>query len=54
MSDSARFIVENFKAYVEDGKVRLGARLMLAMHSLMAPMMPKSMRADNWRLDKAE
>ena len=54
MADGSRFIVENFKAWVETGKVTFGARLMLAMFSLMAPLTPKSMRADNWPLDKAE
>ncbi|MEQ8861736.1 MAG: SRPBCC domain-containing protein [Pseudomonadales bacterium] len=54
MADGAKFIVENFKAYVETGKVTFGARMMLAVYSLMAPMMPKSMRTENWPYDKAE
>lgn len=54
MAEGAKFIVENFKAYVETGKVSFGARVMLAMYSLMAPMMPKSMSAENWPFDKAE
>lgn len=54
MADGSKFIVDNFKAYVETGKVSLGARLMLAMYSLMAPMTPKSMHVDNWPLDEAE
>jgi uncharacterized protein YndB with AHSA1/START domain len=54
MADGSRFIVENFKAYVETGKVTFGARLMLGMFSLMAPLTPKSMDADNWPLDEAE
>ena len=54
MADGAKFIVENFKSYVETGKVTFGARMMLAMFSLMAPMTPKSMSAENWPLDKGE
>ena len=54
MAGGSRFIVENFKAYVETGKVTLGARITLAMYSLLAPLAPKSMRAENWPLDKAE
>jgi uncharacterized protein YndB with AHSA1/START domain len=54
MAGGSRFIVENFKAYVETGKVTLGARITLAMYSLLAPLTPKSMRAENWPLDKAE
>ncbi len=51
MDDGAKFIVENFKAYVETGKVKFGARMMLAIFALMAPMTPKAMRAENWPLD---
>ncbi len=54
MADGSRFIVENFKAYVETGDVKFGARMLLAMFSLMAPLTPKTMHADNWPLDKAE
>jgi len=52
MDSGARFIVMNFKAFVETGKVTFGARLMLAMFSLMAPMTPKSMSAEKWPLDQ--
>jgi len=51
MADGGKFIVENFKAYVETGKVTFGARMMLAMFSLMAPMTPKAMSADKWPLE---
>ncbi len=51
MADGSKFIVENFKAYVETGKVTFGARIMLAMFSIMAPFTPKSMSADKWPLD---
>ena len=54
MAGGSKFIVENFKAYVETGKVTFGARMTLAMYSLMAPLTPKAMHADNWPLDKAE
>ena len=54
MASGSRFIVENFKAYIETGKVTFGARITLAMYALTAPLMPKSMRAENWPLDKAE
>ena len=54
MASGSRFIVDNLKAYVETGKVMVGARITLALYSLMAPLMPKTMRAENWPLDKAE
>ncbi|MEM8773131.1 MAG: SRPBCC domain-containing protein [Pseudomonadota bacterium] len=53
-AQGAQFIVDNLKAYVETGKVTLGAQLMLAMYGLMAPMTPKSMRTENWPFEKAE
>jgi uncharacterized protein YndB with AHSA1/START domain len=52
MAGGARFIVDNFKAYVETGNVTFGARLTLAMYALMAPLAPKTMRAENWPLDE--
>jgi len=52
MAAGAKFIVENFKAYVETGKVTFGARMMLAMYRIMAPFTPKSMSADEWPLDR--
>ena len=54
MDGGSRFIVENFKSFVETGQVTFGARMTLAMYSLMAPLTPKVMRAENWPLDKAE
>lgn len=54
MADGAKFIVENLKAFVETGKVTFGARIMLAMFSIMAPLTPKSMSADKWPLDQEE
>ncbi|MEM8685052.1 MAG: hypothetical protein AAGF72_16595, partial [Pseudomonadota bacterium] len=48
MADGSRFIVENFKAYVETGKVTFGARMMLGMMSLLGAFSPKSMRAERW------
>jgi uncharacterized protein YndB with AHSA1/START domain len=52
MADGAKFIVKNFKAYVETGKVTFGARMMLAIFKIMAPMTPKSMSAENWPRDR--
>jgi uncharacterized protein YndB with AHSA1/START domain len=52
MADGAKFIVENLKAFVETGKVKLGARIMLAMFALMSPLTPKSMSAEKWPLDR--
>jgi len=54
MAQGAQFIVENFKAFMETGKVTFGARMMLAMYGLMAPIAPKSMSAENWPYEKAE
>lgn len=51
MADGARFIVRNFKNYVETGNVTLSARLMLTLFKLMAPFTPKAMRAENWPLE---
>jgi uncharacterized protein YndB with AHSA1/START domain len=50
MDAGAKFIVENFKAFVETGRPKLGARLMNAMYALMGPMTPKALRAENWPL----
>jgi len=52
MASGANFIVKNFKAYLETGKVTIGARMMLAMYRIMAPMTPKSMSADKWPLNR--
>ena len=52
MAEGARFIAENFKSYVETGKVTFGARMMLAMLDLMGAMAPKALRAENWPLDR--
>lgn len=54
MADGSQFITRNFKAFVETGKVRLSARIMLAMFRLMAPFTPKSMSADKWPLDRSK
>lgn len=51
MDQGAKFIVENFRAYVETGKITFSARMMLAMYGLMAPLTPKGMHAENWPLD---
>lgn len=54
MADGSQFIVRNFRAYIETGKVTFGARLLLAMFRLMAPFTPKTMRADRWPLGRKE
>jgi len=51
MADGAKFIVENFKAWVETGKVTFRARVTLAVFSLLAPFTPSAMRAENWPLE---
>lgn len=51
MADGSQFIVKNFKSYVETGRVTFGARMMLTMFRLMAPLTPKAMRAENWPLE---
>lgn len=50
MAAGAKFIVENFKAFVETGKPTIGARVQNAMFALMGPMTPKALRAENWPL----
>lgn len=50
MDAGAKFIVENFKAFVETGKATLGARVTNALYALMGPMTPKALRAENWPL----
>jgi len=52
MAAGARFIVDNFKAYVETGRVSFKARLTLALYGIMAPLAPKAMRAENWPLER--
>lgn len=54
MADGARFIVENFKSFIETGNVTFSARMMLAMYGLMAPMTPKSMSAEKWPLGRIQ
>lgn len=53
MASGSKFIVENFKAFVETGKVTFGARMTLAMFSLMGAMAPKNLHAENWPLGKS-
>ena len=54
MADGSKFIVRNFKAYVETGNITFAARVLLALYALMAPMTPKSMSADKWPLGKID
>jgi uncharacterized protein YndB with AHSA1/START domain len=51
MDAGARFITENFKAFVETGNVTPGARLMNGVYALMSPFTPKALRAENWPLE---
>lgn len=50
MDGGAKFIVENFKAFVETGRTTFGAQMQNAMFALMGPMTPKALRAENWPL----
>ncbi len=52
MADGSRFIIANFKAFVETGKVTFSARLMLSTFKLMSPFTPKTMRAESWPLER--
>lgn len=51
MDQGGKFIVANFKAYVETGQATFGARMTNALYALMSPMVPKRLRAENWALD---
>lgn len=48
MAEGGKWITMNFKAYMETGKVSFGARMMLAVMSLMGGMMPKATKIENW------
>jgi uncharacterized protein YndB with AHSA1/START domain len=50
MDGGAKFIVENFKAFVETGKPTLGAALLNGVMALTGGMAPKALRAENWPL----
>lgn len=52
MDGGAKFIVENFKAFVETGRATFSARLVNALYALMGPMTPKALRAENWPLKR--
>lgn len=54
MDQGAKFIVENFKRYVETGKISFMARATLAFYALLSPITPKAMRAESWPLERAE
>ena len=54
MDGGAKFIVANFRSFVETGQVAFGTRMTLAMMALTAPLAPKALRAENWLLDKAK
>lgn len=50
MDGGAKFIVENFKAYVETGRVKPGAAFLNGVYALMGPLTPKKLKAENWPL----
>ena len=50
MDAGAKFIVGNFKAFVETGKATFSARMMNGVYALMSPITPKALRAENWPL----
>lgn len=50
MDGGAKFIVENFKAYVEKGHSTFSGQMTNAMMGLMGAMVPKALRAENWPL----
>jgi uncharacterized protein YndB with AHSA1/START domain len=52
MDGGAKFIVENFKAYVETGRSTFSGRMTNAMMGLMGGMIPKALRAENWPLER--
>jgi uncharacterized protein YndB with AHSA1/START domain len=52
MDGGVRFIVDNFKAYVETGRLTFSGRMTNALMGLMGGMVPKTLRAENWPLGK--
>ncbi len=52
MASGGQWITTNLKAYLETGKVKFGAQMMLGMMSLMGPFAPKATRIANWPLGK--
>ena len=54
MDQGSRFIVENFKAFVETGRVKPGAQMMNAVYGLMGAFAPKALRAENWPLSRRD
>ncbi len=54
MAEGGKWITENFKAYMETGKVLFTAQLMLGTMSLMGAFIPKATRVEQWPLGKYE
>ena len=52
MASGGKWITENFKAYIETGHVTFGARAMLFVMSIAAPLTPKVTHIENWPLGK--
>jgi uncharacterized protein YndB with AHSA1/START domain len=51
MVQSTNYILRNVKSVAETGKATFGGSLMLAMISLMTPMMPRQCRSEHWPLE---
>lgn len=52
MDGGAKFIVANFKAFVETGRPTFGAALLNGVMSLTGGMAPKALREENWPLKR--
>ncbi len=52
MDGGAKFIVANFKAFIETGRSTFGGRVTNAMMGLFGAMVPKALRAENWPLER--
>ena len=50
MADGGKFIVNNFKSWMESRKPTFGGRLILTMIDVTEPFAPKSTRIENWPL----
>jgi len=51
MAQGGPFICNTFKAVVENGRPKLGQRLMLGVMGLFEPLTPKVSRSENWPFD---
>lgn len=53
MAQGGNYIVKTLKSMAETGSPSFGAKLMLGMIGLMAPLTPKQCRIENWPLEAA-